>query len=284
MCYFLEFMTKQIVAGILTAILLSVPAGAAMRNIGGQTHGEDAERTNRSAATATQTTAVPAVRMVTVSKAARAYGDGAVYIDIRTIFQNPELPTGCEVTALAMVLSFYGFAADKTDIARNYLPQSTYMTDSEGKVYINNFYNYFLGDPFGRGWGCFANAITATAAQYLSANESASGGRYKAANLSGAAPADLYERLKAGVPVIVWATIGMAEPVYNYTYYDILTGDRLDWFSMEHCYVLSGFDDNDGTVTLNDPLNGIVIIERDLFETRYLQMGSQAVVITEVRD
>ena len=39
------------------------------------------------------------------------------------INQHPELPTGCEATALTMVLNYYGFGADKLDIADNYLPK-----------------------------------------------------------------------------------------------------------------------------------------------------------------
>lgn len=34
----------------------------------------------------------------------------------------PELPTGCEITALTMALNYYGFAADKTVMAAEYLP------------------------------------------------------------------------------------------------------------------------------------------------------------------
>ena len=38
------------------------------------------------------------------------------------ILQMPELPTGCEITALTMVLNYYGFAVDKTVMAAEYLP------------------------------------------------------------------------------------------------------------------------------------------------------------------
>ena len=38
------------------------------------------------------------------------------------IFQMPELPTGCEITALTMVLNYYGMEADKVEMATKYLP------------------------------------------------------------------------------------------------------------------------------------------------------------------
>ena len=38
------------------------------------------------------------------------------------IFQMPELPIGCETTALTMVLNYYGMEADKIEMATKYLP------------------------------------------------------------------------------------------------------------------------------------------------------------------
>ena len=35
--------------------------------------------------------------------------------------QHPELPTGCEITSLAMVLMYYGFDTDKCELAEKYL-------------------------------------------------------------------------------------------------------------------------------------------------------------------
>ena len=35
--------------------------------------------------------------------------------DFEIIYQEPELPTGCEITALTMVLHYYGFDVDKVN-------------------------------------------------------------------------------------------------------------------------------------------------------------------------
>jgi uncharacterized protein YvpB len=275
--FYLEFVTKQIVAAILAAILLSVPAGLALKGDLGGGGRADADAARASS----ETTAARAAETVVVSKSGKAYDGKSVYIDVRTVFQYPELPTGCEITALSMVLNYYGFETDKTDLAKNYLPQSKYMVEKDGKVYINNFRYYFLGDPFGKGWGCYSNAIANAAAAYVSDNaDNTGGGSFKVSNISGSDPDGLYDYLKEGVPVIVWGTIGLEEPVYNYTYYDILTEERLDWFAKEHCFVLTGFDLEKGVVTVNDPLSGIYDAEKALFELRYAQMDKQAVVIS----
>ncbi|MCL2055519.1 MAG: C39 family peptidase [Oscillospiraceae bacterium] len=265
----MEFKIKHIISALLAAIMISVPAGLMIRDgtaeVSGETTASDSEQ-----------------RTAIVSQAARPYKDDAVYIDIRTIFQLPELPTGCEATALTMALNFYGFNADKTDIAKNYLPQSAFMQLKDDKVYINNFNNIFFGDPFGRGWGCFSNAIVYTAQSYIAQNSELVGldrGDFRVRNISGSSPEELYEYLKAGVPVICWGTLEMAEPVYNFTYYDILTGEPLVWYSKEHCFVLTGFDNSDSTVIINDPQFGVVSHDKELFELRYSQMRSQAVII-----
>lgn len=46
----------------------------------------------------------------------------ALIDDFPEIMQMPELPTGCEITALTMVLNYYGFDVDKVTLATEYLP------------------------------------------------------------------------------------------------------------------------------------------------------------------
>ena len=48
------------------------------------------------------------------------------------ICQYPELPTGCEVTALAMVLGFYGQDVDKCELSDKYLDKGK-IGETEGK-------------------------------------------------------------------------------------------------------------------------------------------------------
>ena len=61
----------------------------------------------------------------------------------------PELPTGCEITALTMVLNYYGYAADKTVMASKYLPvrAAGLHYGADGMLYGNDMDEYFIGDP-----------------------------------------------------------------------------------------------------------------------------------------
>ncbi|MCL2054860.1 MAG: C39 family peptidase [Oscillospiraceae bacterium] len=215
-------------------------------------------------------------RTVITSRARKEYDENSVYIDMKNILQLPELPTGCEITALTILLNHLGFHAEKTDLARNYLPIGNgWRATVDGERHGDSFFDYFIGDPFGRGYGCFANAIEKAAVKYIADN----GGGFTVLNISGSEPDALYEYLIAGVPVICWATDGMIEPEYYESWYDYATGEKLDWYLNMHAFVLTGFNISANTVTLNDPMKGIIDYNIDRFETRYRQMYSQAVVI-----
>ena len=55
--------------------------------------------------------------------------------DFPALIQTPELPTGCEITALTMMLNYYGFPAGKTMMAETYLPKQEFriFTGATGK-------------------------------------------------------------------------------------------------------------------------------------------------------
>lgn len=231
---------------------------------------------NEDSTEAPEETKVTTSRTVITSRQRKEYDNNSVYIDMANILQNPELPVGCEITALTILLNYYGFNAEKTDMAKNYLPTSWGNPKTvDGKLYKDSFYDYFIGDPFSRGYGCFSPAIERAASSYISSH----GGGYTVKNISGCHPDTLYEYLIAGTPVLCWATDGMIEPEYYETWYDNATGEQLDWYLNEHCFVLAGFNIANSTVTLNDPMKGIIDYNIDKFEVRFKQMHSQAIVL-----
>ena len=54
--------------------------------------------------------------------AGKTMPEQALIKDFGIVRQMPELPTGCEITALTMMLDYYGCQADKTIMAEKYLP------------------------------------------------------------------------------------------------------------------------------------------------------------------
>lgn len=186
-------------------------------------------------------------------------------LDIPEVFQNPELPTGCESVALTMALMYEGYELEKTTIADDYLVYS----------YDGDFANGYVGDPKSvEGAGCFPPTIVETANSFLEEQNSDK----KAMDASGQPFENLLQYVAANRPVLVWTTMYMLEPEYTDENF-MIDGKKYYWYGLEHCVVLSGYDLDRGVVLINDPLDGIV--ERDLEEFRelYNETGKYAVVL-----
>lgn len=199
-----------------------------------------------------------------VDGAAGAVSSATVSLEVASLYQNPELPTGCESVALADLLLFWGFDLEKTTIADYWLPTSDF-----------DFVNSFLGNPYdSNGNACMAPCIVKTANAYLAAQDSS----LMASDLTGASLATLLEELDEGKPVIVWSTIGLEDAGTPYAS-QWSSGVLYNLYANSHCVVLSGYDIEQGTLTVADPLEGISVYDMGLFAQRFEQLGSQAVVI-----
>lgn len=206
---------------------------------------------------------------VTGGNTAWVYADESLeqkYIMMKELLQLPSLPTGCEITSLTAVLNYWGYGVDKETMADNYL--------EKGEIGQVTGYEAFIGDPYqSGGYGCFAPVIVRAANKYLSEQNSF----YRAYDLTGTAFEDLYKEINQNHPVIVWATIDMAEPKY-YPQWKLSDGTYA-WIGREHCIVITGYNKNTNSVYVMDPLKGNVKYDVTLLKTRYEQMFMQAVVI-----
>ncbi|WP_044974776.1 C39 family peptidase [Ruminococcus sp. HUN007] len=160
---------------------------------------------------------------------------GSHYIDgFELLWQMPELPTGCEVTSLTMVLNHLGLDADKVDVARNYLIKEDVRCDEDEHYFGPDFRNTFAGDPEGdSSYGCMAPCIVRTAQRFIDD----CGGAFSPVNLSGAEFDDLLDYVEHDVPVIIWSTMELVEPEYK-SRWRTPEGKVVIWPSNEHCVVL----------------------------------------------
>lgn len=187
-------------------------------------------------------------------------------LNVSCILQNPDLPTGCEITSLAIVLNYLGYPVDKCTLSDNYLKKGAVGTVLPTEA--------FLGNPRdNNSFGCYSPVIVDCANNYLSANNSS----LKAIDLSGSSFESLFSELKAGNPIVIWATMDMAEPYYSRTWN--INGKNFTWKSKEHCLVLTGYDIEKNIVYVADPLKGNTTYPMNVFKDRYEKMFSQAVVI-----
>lgn len=187
-----------------------------------------------------------------------------VLLNADCILQLPELPTGCEVTSLAIILNYYGYSIDKLTLADEYLPK--------GEIGETCPYEAFVGDPRNdKSYGAYAPVLVETANLYLETQDSI----LSAKDITGSTMADIREYLRDGFPVMVWVTVDMKKPKNSAEWH--IDGNEYTWIEGEHCIVLIGFTDS--TYIAADPLKGIVEYNKEILTSRFKEMGKQAIVI-----
>ena len=194
----------------------------------------------------------------------------SVQNDTTVILQRPELPEGCEVTSLAILLNSIGHTVSHTYLADNFLPQ--------GEVGKTSFYKANVGNPRngGRAYGCYAPVIVKTANNYLYEYDSF----YRAYDLTGYDVKELYYQLSQGHSAVTWITMDFAD-TYVKSPWNI-DGEKLYWKYPLHCVVVTGYDMEKGEVYICDPLKkNPVTVKMELFEERWRQMESQAVILRQ---
>lgn len=193
--------------------------------------------------------------------------DSFILEDFNTVLQEPELPTGCEITTLAEVLNYHGFNIDKEELCDNFMP-----VDYVGSVTMTQAY---LGDPrSNNGFGCYSPVIVKSAYEYFESIDSPC----YAVDLSGTDFRDLFYQICQGRPVIVWATMYLTESYPNYKW-TAGNGEDMIFNDYQHCMAIYGYDLNEGIIYAGDPLVGNTTYSIDRFEMIYDIMYKQAVII-----
>ncbi len=189
--------------------------------------------------------------------------------------QNPELPTGCEITAMTMVLRYYGLEADKMEMALTYLPRRDYdvQMGSDGKYYGSDLNRYFIGDPREKkGYVCGTGAVVTAANRFLKKEKSS----LRAVDITGTQPEELYSYVSRDVPVVVWVTTYMNPRKELHGWYTP-DGDYVQWSKNDHGAVLVGYTED--TVTIADPITGLTEYEKERFEKVFASRENQCVIL-----
>ncbi|WP_152559200.1 C39 family peptidase [Tumebacillus flagellatus] len=180
--------------------------------------------------------------------------------------QNPQMPTGCEIASLTMLLHWAGHPVSKTEVA-GWVHREPAPYQRNGVWYGGDPHRGFIGSPDSpNGYGVFHEPIY----QVLQKKEPA-----RAFDLTGNSFTSVLQSVDQGSPVITWVTIGLAEPRSSMTW-RTGSGKTIDWKTPEHATVLTGYSAT--TVSVQDPLTGrLEHYPRSLFQKRWEQMGQQAV-------
>lgn len=192
--------------------------------------------------------------------------------EIPILKQFPELPTGCEATALTMLLNYYGVDVSKQDVA-NSIPREPLPYYKNGVRYGGNPNKGFVGNPYSSsGYGVFEAPIIETINKFLP---------NQAENLTGKTLDELLSVVKSGRPVMIWATIGMENVVYKQKW-QFSDGQAFTWPGNEHALLMVGYDTD--YIYMNDPYSGTQKkYKKEVVENRYNTLGRRAVAVQEVK-
>ena len=202
-----------------------------------------------------------------------------LYFPVPQILQNPELPNGCEITSLCMLLRYWGYDADKCILADRYLPRTeTWWGTDPDLAYMGN--PHLEDDSPACGYYCFAGPIVAAATAYLADQESPM--RVRPADLTGAGEEELIACLQQGCPFLFWASLHFDDICFDPCgAYPLPGGREHRVFHQLHCMVCCGVDEE--CFYLSDPLNFNTRVPRPQFMKIYRQLGSRAVTLIPIR-
>nr|WP_306663926.1 C39 family peptidase [Robertmurraya korlensis] len=194
-----------------------------------------------------------------------------VLLDAPVINQLPELPRGCEVTSLAMLLQYANISVDKMTLAKEIKKDTTAYKVSGGKVHYGHPNDGFVGSMYSKelpGLGVYHEPIKELAEKYLPG---------QIEDLTGSSFNDLKIHLSDKRPVWVITNTSFKKLSSNQFVTWHTPNGVIDITYKEHSVLLTGFDKD--YVYFNDPLTGEKNKKAPImdFEESWVQMGSQAI-------
>lgn len=185
------------------------------------------------------------------------------------ISQFPELPTGCEATALTMLLNFYGLDIDKTEVAHD-MPKGELPYWHKGALYGNDPHEIFIGSPFDpHSYGVYHEPILKMITDYFTTGSEI--------NLTGMSFDEVLQNIDKGHPIMAWVTINMV-PMKLTTSWRLPDDSSFQWTGNEHVVIIVGYTEN--SIIVNDPYIGKeVAYDEKVFMERWNELGNQAIML-----
>jgi uncharacterized protein YvpB len=190
-------------------------------------------------------------------------------MDIPVIAQRPELPSGCEVTSLAMALRYYGVNADKTVLAKQMPYDSTKLVrNSNGSIKIWGDPDVgFVGTPFGNGYTINPGPLKKVLDKYRPGGLALTGKNFS----------EIESYVAQGKPVLVWFTINYEMPVART--WKTPAGKTINAARPLHNIVITGTDANYVYFNDSEAVKKDVKLSKAKFINIYNAMGKRALVV-----
>lgn len=196
-------------------------------------------------------------------------------LKVPVLLQTPELPNGCEITALTSLLNFYNDGIDKVTLSDQFLSKSPFYKKGD-KVYGADPDLAFSGDPKDAGgWFVYAAPTVKAGQDYLKSISS----DLTVTDLTGSDQQQIMDYVMKGIPVAVWATRDLSMAKYGYGWFLDGTETYFEAATNLHCMVIYGIVDD--KLYVMDPLQGSMIYDRATLFQSYESLGSRAMVVEE---
>jgi uncharacterized protein YvpB len=195
----------------------------------------------------------------------------SVILDAPLVTQLPELPRGCEVTSLTMMLQSAGVPANKMTLAAQVPKDPTPYSRVNGQIHYGNPNKGFVGDMYNMdnlGYGVYHGPIAKLAKTYLP---------NRVIDFTGSRFETMFQFLNEGKPVwVIIDTLFDAAPPKDWVVWKTPEG-TISINGTEHSVLVTGYDSQ--YIYFNDPLSGEKNDRAAIhsFKSGWEQMGSQAI-------
>lgn len=181
--------------------------------------------------------------------------------------QMPDLPNGCEVTSLSMLMNYYGIKVSKNELAETIQHVDSF---TDGGKYRGNPHQGFVGHMTiaNAGWCVYNEPLYNVARKYTSHIE----------NITGSDFLSLLKLVSTGHPVMIITTTTFNK-VNNMQTWDTNTG-KVNVTSSSHACVITGYSKPKKVVYVNNPYGykNQPVNWKNL-QASYNQQGRQALYI-----
>lgn len=192
---------------------------------------------------------------------------------VSIIPQNPELPRGCEVTSVSMLLEYYlNHQIDKLNLAKQIEYDQTPYEIKEGMINFGDMHVGFTGDMADvnkPGLGVYHEPIIKLIEEYMPG---------RVINLSGTSFEDILYYVATGKPILVINPNIYRKIPESRTEHWVTPNGMMEVSYTEHSVVIVGYDES--YVYYNDPSKNILDKKKiDNFKSGWESIGSQAIMI-----
>ncbi|OEF97549.1 C39 family peptidase [Desulfuribacillus alkaliarsenatis] len=186
-----------------------------------------------------------------------------------TIKKHPEMPSGSEATAIAILLNYHGVQITKEEIGRE-LPTEPLPVEVNNRQIGGDPSRGFIGDPFSeQGLGLYQQPLARILGNKIPVGQ--------VIDRSGRPFLAVLSEVERGNPMIVWVTEGL-RPASITQFWWTIDNNLIQWHGNQTTVVLFDFDAD--SVYVSDPNTGqIEAYNRVVFERIWRDVGSRAIGI-----